>query len=160
MNVSLVLVHPEIPHNTGAIGRVCVALDMRLHLIQPLGFDLRDRHLRRAGLDYWEHLDLTLHRSWEQFLETEQPSALCMVSSKGTRSCYEYHFKPGTHIVLGSESGGFPEPLYTTYAGQLVNIPMPGPHARCLNLATAAAIVAYEAFRQLARPNNLEESTA
>lgn len=152
MNINVVLVAPEIPHNTGAIGRLCVGLDARLHLIRPLGFSLRASHLRRAGLDYWEHIDLHVHSSWEAFLEQAQPERLCFASTRGERSYLDYRFLPGDHLVFGNETSGLPPDFYTRYRDQLFHIPMPGPHARSINLANAAAIVLYEAFRQFQSP--------
>ena len=149
MNLNIVLFNPEIPHNTGAIGRVCVCLDARLHLIQPLGFSLRDKHLQRSGLDYWKNVDLVLHRSWNHFLEAEQPEHMSFVSAKARTSCFEHKFRIGEYIVFGPEADGLPAEFHAKYDGAFLTIPMPGRHARSLNLATAAAIVAYEAFRQI-----------
>lgn len=151
MNLNLVLYTPEIPHNTGAIGRLCVCLDARLHLIQPLGFSLRDTHLQRSGLDYWQHVQVTLHRSWDHFLETEAPKRLSFISTKGRQSYSDHAFAPGEYVVFGSETSGLPPEFYDRYRDTLLTIPMPGRHARSLNLATAVAIVAYEAYRQLSR---------
>ena len=147
--IHIVLVHPEIPHNTGAIGRVCVGLDCPLHLIKPLGFRLTESHLRRSGLDYWEHLRLTVHDSWEQFLETVHPPRLFFLSTRGETSLYNCTFHPDDALVFGSEGSGLPKELYTRYTDRLFQIPMPGEHARSINLANAVSITAYEAFRQL-----------
>ena len=146
----LVLVQPEIPHNTGAIGRLCVGLDCELHLVRPLGFQLSERHLRRAGMDYWPQVRLGLHDTWEAFLARVAPPRLFFLSTRGKRPLYACRFAPGDALVFGSEGHGLPEPFYERYRDDLVHIPMPGPHARSLNLANAAAIAAYEAFRQLA----------
>ncbi|MBR4171519.1 MAG: tRNA (cytidine(34)-2'-O)-methyltransferase [Kiritimatiellae bacterium] len=145
----VVLVHPEIPHNTGAIGRLCVGLDCQLHLIRPLGFHLSDRYIQRAGLDYWEHLHLTVHESWEAFLQTVAPSRLAFLSTKGTRSLYDCRFQPGDCLVFGSEGSGLPKELYDQYRDQLFRIPMPGLYARSINLANSVAIALYEAYRQV-----------
>ena len=144
----VVLLHPEIPHNTGAIGRLCVALDCPLHLIRPLGFALDERHLLRAGLDYWQYLDLRLHDNWEAFLSAAQPEALFFASTRGARTLYECSFNRDATLVFGAESSGLPAPFYERYRGDLFKIPMPGPHGRSLNLANAAAICMYEAWRQ------------
>jgi tRNA (cytidine/uridine-2'-O-)-methyltransferase len=146
--LNIVLVEPEIPHNTGAIGRVCVGLGARLHLVKPMGFRLDSAAVRRCGLDYWEHLDLRVHRTWASFLEDERPENLFLLSAKGTRSIYECRFIAGSFLVFGSETLGFPASFYETYRDRLYRIPMPGPHARTINLANAAAIAAYEALRQ------------
>jgi tRNA (cytidine/uridine-2'-O-)-methyltransferase len=147
--IHLVLVQPEIPHNTGAIGRLCVGLDCELHLIRPLGFQLDGRHLLRAGLDYWPHVRLTLHDNWETFLARIRPTRLFLASTHGVRSLYDCRFVPGSALVFGSESRGLPANLHAQYAGDRFRIPMPGGQARSINLANAAAIAAYEAYRQL-----------
>lgn len=145
----IVLVKPEIPHNTGAIGRVCVGLDCPLHLIRPLGFRLTEQHLRRAGMDYWEHLRLNVHDSWEAFLAAANPQRLFFLSTRGERSLYACSFLPGDALVFGNEGHGLPEAFYERYRERLFRIPMPGPHARSINLANAVSITAYEAYRQL-----------
>ncbi len=146
----ITLVAPQIPHNTGAVARLCVGLGARLHLVRPLGFSLRESRLKRAALDYWEHVDLQVHADWDAYLADAAPAALCFASTRGTRPHWETSFTPGTHLVFGNESQGLPEPFYTRYRAQLCRIPMPGPHARSLNLANAVAVVAYEALRQQA----------
>ncbi len=146
----LVLFQPEIPHNTGAIGRLCVGLDCQLHLIRPLGFQLSDRHLQRAGMDYWPHVRLMLHDSWQAFMECVRPPQLFLLSTHGQRSLYECRFAPGAALVFGNESHGLPPEMREMHRERLFRIPMPGPHARSINLANAVAIAAYEAYRQLA----------
>ena len=150
VDIHVVLVEPEIPHNTGAIGRLCVGLSARLHLIEPLGFRLSDAHLRRCGLDYWQHLDLAVHRSWQAFTESEHPAQIHLFSTVGSRTLYDCRFEAGAALVFGGETRGLPGPLYDAHADRLVRIPMPGPHARSINLANAVAIAAYEAYRQIA----------
>ena len=147
-SINIVLVEPEIPHNTGAIGRLCVGLDAALHLIKPLGFSISDRDLRRAGLDYWEHLDVTTHANWDAFLEAATPAVLCFASTKGTRDIYECEFPEGVFIVFGNETSGLPPEFYSRYEDELFKIPMPGEHARSINLANAASVAIYEAYRQ------------
>ena len=147
--IHLVLVHPEIPHNTGAIGRLCVGLDCELHLIRPLGFQLSERFLLRAGLDYWPHVRLRVHDSWTAFLNGVNPSLLFFFSTHGTQSLYDCRFEPGSALIFGSESRGLPPEHYAAYGTRLFKIPMPGEQARSINLANAAAIAAYEAYRQL-----------
>jgi tRNA (cytidine/uridine-2'-O-)-methyltransferase len=146
---NIVLVRPEIPHNTGAIGRLCVGLDCALHLIRPLGFHLSDTYVQRAGLDYWEHLRLTVHDSWEDFLSAVQPQRLFFLSTRGHKSLYECTFRPSDALVCGNEGKGLPADFYARYRELLFKIPMPGEHARSINLANAVSITAYEAFRQL-----------
>lgn len=145
----VVLVHPEIPHNTGAIGRLCVGLDCPLHLIKPLGFHLTDRYVQRAGLDYWPHLQLHVHDSWEDFLKAVTPKGLYFLSTHGTRSLYECSFKAGDALVFGSEGSGLPKDFYETYRDLLFKIPMPGEYARSINLANSVSIALYEAYRQI-----------
>ncbi len=149
MDINIVLFAPEIPQNTGAIGRLCVNLDARLHLIEPLGFQLDATHLRRAGLDYWQHLDLRVHPHWEAFLAAESPERLHVASTKGTRPYYEAEYRLGDYLVFGRETSGLPDSFYERYRNEMTIIPMPGRHARSLNLANAVGIVLYEAYRQI-----------
>jgi tRNA (cytidine/uridine-2'-O-)-methyltransferase len=149
VDINVVLVEPEIPHNTGAIGRLCVGLGARLHLVEPLGFYLDDAEVRRCGLDYWPHLDLRVHKSWEAFLASEQPRDLFFASVRGERDLYEHRFGRGDYLIFGSETRGLPASLCETYRDRLYRIPMPGAHARSINLANAVSIAAYEAYRQL-----------
>ena len=146
---SIVLVRPEIPHNTGAIGRLCVGLGVPLHLVRPLGFCLDDRSIARAGLDYWPHLDVTVHDTWEDYLEAVRPERLMLLSTHGEKSLYDCGFREGDALVFGNESSGLPETFYGRYRDSLFRIPMPGEHARSINLANAVSIAAYECFRQI-----------
>ncbi len=145
----IVLFNPEIPHNTGAIGRVCVGLDWPLHLIRPIGFSLDERHLLRAGMDYWPHLKLGVHDSWERFLEGVKPDRLHFLSTKGEKTLYKTAFGVNDALIFGSESRGLPAAFYARYRDDLLTIPMPGKHARSINLANSVSIAAYEAWRQL-----------
>lgn len=149
MDISLVLLAPEIPGNTGSVGRLCVCLDCPLHLIRPLGFDISEAAVRRAGLDYWQHVDLHVHDDWDAFLAAVAPRRLIFASSRGTRSYLDHAFQPGDTVVFGRETSGLPPDFYSRYAADLVTIPMPGEHRRSLNLANAVSIIAYEAYRQL-----------
>ena len=146
---SIVLLRPEIPHNTGAIGRLCVGLGLPLHLVRPLGFRLDDRSIARAGLDYWEHLDWHLHDTWEDCLAAVKPRRLFFMSTRGEKSLYDCAFARGDALVFGNESSGLPQDFYERYRERLFRIPMPGVHARSINLANAVAIAAYECHRQL-----------
>ena len=146
---SIVLLRPEIPHNTGAIGRLCVGLGVPLHLVRPLGFQLDDRSVARAGLDYWPYLDLHIHDTWEDFLKAEAPERLFFLSTRGEKSLYDCRFERGDYLVFGNESSGLPKPFYEIYKDDLFKIPMPGEHARSINLANAVSIAAYECYRQL-----------
>ena len=145
------LVRPEIPHNTGAIGRLCVGLGVPLHLIRPLGFHLDDQSVARAGLDYWPFLDLTVHDTWDDYLAAERPERLFFLSTHGEKSLYGASFAAGDALVFGCESAGLPKELYERYRESLFRIPMPGEHARSINLANAVSIAAYECYRQLIR---------
>lgn len=144
----IVLVAPEIPQNTGTIGRLCVCTDARLHLIRPLGFSLDAAHVRRAGLDYWQHLDLRVHENWQAFLDDARPERLFLASTRGRHSLYDYRFDAGQFLVFGNETSGLPDEFHTRYQESLCAIPMPGQHARSHNLANAVSIVLYEALRQ------------
>ena len=143
----IVLVHPEIPQNTGGIGRLCVSTDTRLHLIEPLGFSLEDKFVRRAGLDYWPHLDLRRYADWETFLEQNPGAPLLFFSTRGRRAYWDCDYRPGTFLVFGSESSGLPPEFYERYRGELCTIPMSGTFHRSLYLANSAAIALYEALR-------------
>jgi len=144
----IVLVAPEIPPNTGSIGRLCVATGSTLHLVEPLGFTIDDRHLRRAGLDYWPHVDCVRHRSWEVFAAARPPGRIVCFSARAPRSYTTLRYRPDDLLVFGSESRGLPPALRSTYADATFGIPLASEHVRSLNLATAVAIVLYEALRQ------------
>lgn len=146
---SIVLLRPEIPHNTGAIGRLAVGLGIPLNLVRPLGFRLDSDSVRRAGLDYWEHLDCRVHDSWDDYLAAEQPKRRFFLSTKGERSLYDINFEPGDALVFGNESSGLPAEFYDRHRDELFRIPMPGEHARSINLANAVSIAAHECYRQL-----------
>ncbi|NOY81967.1 MAG: tRNA (cytidine(34)-2'-O)-methyltransferase [Kiritimatiellaeota bacterium] len=144
----IVLIAPEIPQNTGTIGRLCVCTGARLHLVRPLGFSLDASKVRRAGLDYWQYLDLAVHDDWESFLKATCPERLVFLSTKTSRNVYTCRFRSGDCLIFGNETRGLPPNFYSRYAGELWTLPMPGVHARSHNLANAAAIVLYEALRQ------------
>ena len=146
---SIVLLRPEIPHNTGAIGRLCVGLGVPLHLVRPIGFALDDRSIVRAGLDYWPHLEWRLHDSWNDYLNEVKPRRLHFLSTHGEKSLYDCRFEAGDALVFGNESSGLPKEFYGRYADSLFRIPMPGEYARSINLANAVSIAAYECYRQL-----------
>ena len=149
--LNIVLVTPEIPQNTGAIGRLCVNLDASLHLIRPLSFSLDETHLKRAGLDYWPHVDLHVHDSWEAFLQACAPAAerLHFLSTHADRGLYDERFATGAWLVFGCETAGLAPVFHERYGDRMLRIPVPGAHHRSLNLANAVAIVAYEARRQV-----------
>ena len=150
--MDLVLVHPEIPHNTGCAARLAAAVGVPLHLVEPLGFSLEDRYLKRAGLDYWPQVELVLHRSWpaaERALaaESERPLAerLRLFTARGGRSLFETDFAPDDVLVLGSESRGLPPELLAAHPGRRVYVPI-RPGVRSLNLANVACLALYTAL--------------
>ncbi|MBQ8517176.1 MAG: tRNA (cytidine(34)-2'-O)-methyltransferase [Akkermansia sp.] len=148
----IVLFHPEIPHNTGAAGRLAVATDSRLHLIKPLGFSLDEKHVRRTGLDYWPHVDLHLWNSLDELEAAAAPEArFWYLSTKATHSIWEpsIPLQDGDYLVFGPESKGLPERWIDAHPDTALRIPMPGEHARSLNLSTAVAIVLYEGLRRI-----------
>jgi tRNA (cytidine/uridine-2'-O-)-methyltransferase len=146
----IVLVHPEIAANTGSVGRTCVALGASLWLVRPLGFHLGERHRRRAGLDYWDHLDLHLADSLDQALAGIHRSRTWYFSSKARQPYDEVEYQPGDALVFGPESRGLSPELLATVPDQSVRIPIL-PDARCLNLAVAVAVAGFEAARQIKR---------
>jgi tRNA (cytidine/uridine-2'-O-)-methyltransferase len=144
----VVLVAPEIPQNTGSIGRLCVATNTRLHLVDPLGFTIDDRHLRRAGLDYWPHVDLVRHPDWDAFLAARPAGRVVCFSARVARSYTAVRYREDDILVFGCESRGLPPALRETYADATYGIPLASEHVRSLNLANAVAIVLYEGLRQ------------
>lgn len=144
---NIVLIEPEIPPNTGNIGRLCLATGSTLHLIKPLGFSIDDRTLLRAGLDYWKEVDVRLWDSFEDLQRAQQADVrMFFLTTKSDRAYCDVCFQPGDFFVFGRETKGLPEPLLAAHAEQLLTIPMQG--TRSLNLATAVAIVLFEAVRQ------------
>jgi tRNA (cytidine/uridine-2'-O-)-methyltransferase len=148
--LQIVLVEPEIAPNTGSIGRLCAATGSPLHLIEPLGFTIDDKHLRRAGLDYWPHVEVYRHRNWEAFLSAYPDGTLRFFSARATAPYTACAYGPGDFLVFGGESKGLPQALRNAYADCLYTIPMTSPHVRSLNIANAVSIALYEALRQLA----------
>jgi len=149
-DLNVVLVEPEIPQNTGSIGRTCLATGTTLHLVEPLGFDISDAQLRRAGLDYWKHLKLAVHKSAADFFEAMPVDApRVFFSKKAGRLIYDHKFKPGTWLIFGKETAGLPESLLSKNTPCLLKIPMYDDRVRSLNLSNAASIAVYEAIRQL-----------
>ena len=147
---NVVLVEPEIPPNTGNIARLCLAADAHLHLVGPLGFSLDDKSLRRAGMDYWEQVKVTVWEDWDAIYAARlSHHRHFLLTTKTDRPYYEQDFEPGDYLVFGRETRGLPESLLAS-AGRkrLLTIPM-APAARSLNLATAAGIVLFEALRQV-----------
>ena len=145
----IALWEPEIPPNTGNIARLCAATGTRLHLIGKLGFVLDDKHLRRAGLDYWPLVDIHVHSTWAAFLEVIGSARLWLIENPAPRSVYDIKFQPEDVLLFGKESSGLPTWLQEQYAEQLIDVPMRTNTVRSLNLSTTAGIVLYEALRQL-----------
>lgn len=148
----IVLVHPEIPHNAGAAGRLALATGSALHLVKPLGFSIDAKSVRRAGLDYWKEVDLHVHESWEDFLaSTERVDGEVRFwygTTKTKRAHWDVEFKDGDYLLFGAETTGLPEPLIRAQAARCLRIPMREGSTRSLNLSTSVAIVLYEALRQ------------
>ncbi len=147
---NIVLVEPEIPPNTGTIARLCGATDTVLHLVKPLGFDTDDKHLKRAGLDYWEYVKITYWESLDAFLAAQDERQLYFFSKKSGRPYTTAEFTPGDFLVFGKETKGLPEDIIKLYIDRCYTIPMSNRNIRSLNLANAAGIVLYEALRQQA----------
>lgn len=144
----IVLYEPEIPMNTGNIGRTCVLTNSRLHLIQPLGFSLSEAAIRRSGLDYWQHLNPSLYRDWEHFLEMN-PEAKCYFASTKAQQLYtEVDYPEEAYFVFGRESAGLPESLLAAHPSNAIRIPMGSEFSRSFNLSVSAGVVLMEALRQ------------
>lgn len=146
--LQVVLVEPEIPPNTGNIARMCAATGSRLHLVEPLGFEINDARLKRAGLDYWDSIRPEIHANWEALVATVRPPRCWLFSTGGTRSLFDVTFRPGDALVFGAETRGLPDDLLARYPEQVLAIPLRTDHVRSLNLSTAAGIAVYEALRQ------------
>ena len=149
--LNIVLLEPEMPANTGNIGRTCVATDTRLHLIEPLGFRINDKMLTRAGLDYWDKLDVTVYDNYQDFLDKNPGAKVYMATTKAPKPYTHVSFEPDCYIMFGKESAGIPEDILYENQETCIRIPMVG-DIRSLNLSNSVAIVLYEALRQ----NNFE----
>ena len=162
MKINIVMVEPEIPQNTGNIARTCAAIGAKLHLVYPLGFEITDKYLKRAGLDYWDKLEIEEHKSLKEFLEKYKPqeNAMFVATTKG-QHCYsdvKYAEYDEVFILFGKETKGLPEELLQKYIENTIRIPMKE-HLRSLNLSNSVAIVAYEVLRQHNFENLQEIST-
>lgn len=148
--LNVVLMAPEIPHNTGATGRLCLATGARLHLVKPLGFSIDDKQVKRAGLDYWKDVDLHTWESWEELAASiSKDAGIYFLTTKTTQPHWGMNFNDGDYLVFGSETKGLPESLLTKNKKSCLTIPMKADSTRSLNLATAVGIVLYEAVRQV-----------
>lgn len=145
--INIVLLEPEIPANTGNIGRTCVATGTRLHLIEPLGFSLSEKALKRAGMDYWLDLDVTTYVDYEDFLAKNPGAKLYFATTKGRHIYSDAHYEDNCYIMFGKESAGIPEEILKEHEDTCVRIPMIG-ETRSLNLSNSVAVVLYEALRQ------------
>ena len=143
----IILHQPEIPANTGNIGRTCVATGTSLHLIEPLGFRLNEKEIKRAGMDYWQHLDVHRYVNFEEFLEKNPGAKIWMATTKAKHTYSEVEFGENDFIMFGKESAGIPEEILVDYEDTCIRIPML-PEIRSLNLSNSVAIVLYEALRQ------------
>ena len=150
--INIVLLEPEMPANTGNIGRTCVITGSRLHLIEPLGFRINEKELKRAGLDYWPRLDVHTYMDINEFYNCIEPNArIFYATTKGKNRHSDVHFQDGDYIMFGKESAGIPEEILVKHPDECIRIPML-PEERSLNLANSVAIVTYEALRQLDYP--------
>ncbi len=148
---NIVLYAPDIPGNTGSVGRTCIALGARLVLIKPYGFDLSEKAVRRAGLDYWKHVDLVEYETYEDFLEGEKPALedLYFYTKTSDRLFYSQGYKKGCYLIFGSETKGLPQHIFNKYPERLFGLPIFSEHVRSLNLSNVATTVAYEALRNI-----------
>ncbi|KZL90147.1 tRNA (cytidine(34)-2'-O)-methyltransferase [Clostridium magnum] len=153
MNLNIVLFQPEIPQNTGNIARTCVLTNCKLHLIKPLGFSLDEKHLRRAGLDYWKDLDLSVYESYDELREKYKDSTFYFSTTHAENLYSEVNFKDGDFIVFGKESAGLPDAIRESDPERGIRVPMIKTTTRSLNLSNTVSIVVYEALRQMDFPN-------
>lgn len=153
MNINIVLFQPEIPHNTGAIGRTCVLTDCTLHLIRPLGFDLSEKAVKRAGLDYWKDVKIKEYDSLEELMEQNKEATFYFCTTKGKKNHTEPKYNKGDFLVFGRESSGLPDYIREENEETCIRVPMVETTTRSLNLANTVNIIAYEALRQIGFPN-------
>ena len=151
MAIEIVLYNPLIPQNTGSIARLTAANKLKLNLIEPLGFELSDKYLKRAGLDYWQYVNYEVFPSWENFskIKLTEDSSVCLFSKKAERNIFEAKYTANDYLVFGSETSGLPNELHQRFSNKCYRIPMEESNVRSLNLATSVGIVTYEALRQL-----------
>ncbi len=149
MAFNIVLLEPEIPNNTGNIGRLALASGSKLHLVKPFGFELNDSRLKRAGLDYWQHLDVHIYESVDDFFQTHKNKTFAFFSSHGHQLHWDLPFEDDIFLIFGKESVGLPKSLIEAHKNKLYKIPLYSDHIRSLNLANAVSIVIYEGLRNL-----------
>jgi tRNA (cytidine/uridine-2'-O-)-methyltransferase len=147
----IVLYTPEIPGNTGSIGRTCVALGLELILIRPYGFDLSEKAVRRAGLDYWKHVNIKEYENWDEFLKKENPQMdqLIFFENNVEQDYYHANYSENCYLIFGAETKGLPQNFYIDYKEQMYHLPMFSEHIRSLNLSNTVTTVAYECLRHL-----------
>ena len=148
MPLNIVLFEPEIPNNTGNIGRLALASGSNLHLVKPFGFEIDDTRLKRAGLDYWQHLNVIIYDNIDQFFKENKDGHFTFLSSHGTKAYWDINFKENTFLIFGKESVGLPAYIKETYSTDLYKIPIYNENVRSLNLANAVGIVVYEGIKQ------------
>ena len=154
MSLNIVLFEPEIPQNTGNIARTCAATGSNLHLIKPLGFSVKDKYLKRAGLDYWNLVNITYYENFDEFLNTVQSKDVFIATTKESRFYTDVTYTDGCYIMFGKETAGLPECIHQEFLKNRIKIPMiDNVHARSLNLANSVNIVMYEALRQIGFPD-------
>ena len=149
MPLNIVLIEPEIPNNTGNIGRLALASGSKLHLVKPFGFEIDDKRLKRAGLDYWQHLEVIYYDNIDAFFAQNKSAKMVFLSSHGTNNHWDIAFEEDMFLVVGKESLGLPKPLIKRHKTQLFKIPLYSDSIRSLNLANAVGIVVYEGLRQI-----------
>lgn len=148
MSFNIVLFSPEIPQNTGNIGRTCVLTNTKLHLIKPLGFEINDKQLKRSGLDYWSELDIEIHESYDDFMRKYKDRRIFIATTKAQNYYSDVEFMDGDFIMFGKESSGLPEYVREDHNDKAIRIPMINSTTRSLNLSNSAAVILYEALRQ------------
>lgn len=149
MPLNIVLIEPEIPNNTGNIGRLALATSSHLHLVKPFGFEINDTRLKRAGLDYWQYLTVTYYDSIEAFFKINEDKNMVFLSSHGTKNHWDIPFENDMFLIFGKESVGLPKTIIEKHADKLYKIPLYSIHVRSLNLANAVSIVTYEGLKHL-----------
>lgn len=149
MSLNIVLIEPEIPNNTGNIGRLALGSGSKLHLVKPFGFELTDKRLKRAGLDYWQHLDVIYYDSIDDFFTKNSDKNMVFLSAHGHKNHWDISFEDDLFLVFGKESVGLPKPLINSQQDKLFKIPLYSEHIRSFNIANAVSIVVFEGLRQL-----------
>jgi len=151
MSLNIVLIEPEIPNNTGNIGRLSLATGSNLHLVKPFGFEINDARLKRAGLDYWQHLNVSIYESIEDFFATHKDKRFVFLSSHGIKTHWDIDFEDNLFLVFGKESVGLPKKMLEQYSQKLYKIPLYSEYIRSLNLSNAVSIVVYEGLKHISK---------